>query len=74
MSNVPRWETSVESSDFTGRPDDTWSEAEKAEYERLKAKWLAELPEEPYWLGQPTVPFDDVIELLDQLEQKAGRK
>ena len=36
----------MESDESTGRPDDTWTEAQKAEYERLKAKWLAELPEE----------------------------
>jgi hypothetical protein len=64
----------MESDDITGRPDDTWSEAQKAEYERLKGKWLAEMPKEPYWLDQPTVPFDDAIELLDRLEREAGGK
>jgi hypothetical protein len=64
----------MESDEITGRPDDTWTEAEKAEYERLKAKWLAETPEEPDWLDQPLVPFDDVIELLDRLEREASAR
>jgi hypothetical protein len=62
----------MESNESTGRPDDTWSEAQKAEYERFKAKALAEMPEDAYWLDQPTVPFDDVIELLDRLEREAA--
>jgi phosphoglycolate phosphatase-like HAD superfamily hydrolase len=64
----------MESEEFTGRPDATWTEAEKAAYERLKAKVLAEMPDEPHWLDQPTVPFDDVIELLDRLEREAAAR
>jgi len=64
----------MESDEFTGRPDDTWTEAEKAAYERIKAKALAEMSDEPDWLNQPTVPFDDVIELLDRLEREAAAR
>ena len=67
----------MESDEITGRPDDTWTEAQKAEYERLKAKWMAEMPKEPYWLDQPTVPADDLIALLDRLlaeSQERGGK
>jgi hypothetical protein len=67
----------MDSDEITGRPDDTWTEAQKAEYERIKAKWMAEMPEEPYWLDQPTVPVDDLIALLDRLlaeSQERGSK
>jgi hypothetical protein len=64
----------MESDEITGRPDDTWTEAQKAEYERLKAKSLAELPEDLCWLDQPTVPFDDVIDMLDRLEREAAAR
>lgn len=64
----------MDSDEITGRPDDTWTEAQKAEYERLKAKVLAEMPDEPDWLDRPTVPFDDVIELLDRLEREAAAR
>lgn len=62
----------MESDESTGRPDETWTEAQKAEYERLKAKYLEEMPDEPDWLDQPLVPFDDVVELLDRLEREAA--
>lgn len=64
----------MESDEITGRPDDTWTEAQRAEYERLKAKYLAEMPDEPNWLDQPLVPFDDVIEILDRLEREAAAR
>ncbi|HEX3150855.1 MAG TPA: hypothetical protein VHR66_22445 [Gemmataceae bacterium] len=57
-----------------GRPDDSWDEKSKAEYEALKASWLADLPEEPFWLDQPTVPFDQVIDTLDRLEQESAAR
>jgi hypothetical protein len=61
----------MESDEITGRPDDTWTAEQKAWYEAMKAKALAEMSDEPDWLNQPTVPFDDVIELLDRLEREA---
>jgi hypothetical protein len=61
----------MESDEFTGRPDDTWSEAEKAEYERLKAQYLAEMSDTPDWLDQPVVPADDLIETLDRLLEES---
>jgi hypothetical protein len=68
----------MDSDEITGRPDDTSTEAQKAEYEQLKAKWLAELPAEPYWLNEPTVPADDLFDLLDRLvaesEANPGKK
>jgi hypothetical protein len=51
----------------SGLPDDTWDEQTRAEYEALKAMWTANLPEEPFWLDQPTVPLDQVMESLDRL-------
>ena len=65
----------MEPDEITGRPDATWTEAQKAEYERLKAKYLAEMPDEPYWLNEPLVPADDLFELLDRLvaESEANR-
>ena len=65
----------MEPEEITGRPDDTWTEAQKAEYERLKAKYLTEMPDEPYWLNEPLVPADDLFELLDRLvaESEANR-
>ena len=64
----------MESKEPTGRPDDTWTEAQKAAYERIKAKALAEMTDEPYWLNEPLVPADDLDELLDRLirESQAG--
>jgi hypothetical protein len=62
----------VESDGFTGRPDERWTEAQKAEYERLKAKYLAEMPKDLELLAQPTVPADDLIELLDRLLRERG--
>jgi hypothetical protein len=64
----------VEFDEFTGRPDDTWTEAQKAEYERLKAKCLAEIPKDLEMLAQPTVPADDLIDLLDRLVREQGQK
>lgn len=64
----------MESDEITGRPDDSWTEAQKAEYERLKAKWLAELPDEPYWLNEPLVPADDLFDLLDRLVAESEAK
>jgi hypothetical protein len=55
----------------TGRPDETWTEAQKAEYEAIKAKWLAEMSAEPDWLNEPTVPADDLLDLLDRLLQES---
>jgi hypothetical protein len=60
--------------EITGVPDDTWTAKQVAEYEAIKAKSLAELPEHPYWLDEPRVPFDEVIEMLDQLEREAASK
>jgi hypothetical protein len=56
----------MESDEVTGRPDETWTEQQRAEYETLKAKWLAELETTPDWANQPTEPVDDLIELLDR--------
>ena len=56
-----------EPNEITGRPDDTWSEKEKASYEAIKAAALAERTDEPDWLNEPTVPADDLLELLDRL-------
>jgi len=57
----------MESDEITGRPDGNWTEAQKAEYERIKAECLAEMSAEPTWLNEPTVPADDLIDLLDRL-------
>lgn len=56
----------MESDDVTGRPDDTWTEQQRAEYEALKAKWLTEMEASPDWASQPTEPVDDLIALLDR--------
>ena len=62
----------MESNEPTGRPDETWTEAQKAEYERLKAKSLAEISKDLELLAQPAVPADDLIELLDRLVRERG--
>jgi hypothetical protein len=56
----------MEPNEVTGRPDETWTEQQRAEYEALKAKWLAELEKTPDWANQPTEPVDDLIALLDR--------
>ena len=55
----------------TGRPDDTWDEKSRAEYEAIKAKILAETPIEPDWLDQPTVPMNGIMETLERLHEVA---
>jgi hypothetical protein len=55
----------------TGRPDNTWTEKSKADYEALKAKWRAKLKDEPDWLNEPTVSADELDALLDRLIQKS---
>lgn len=64
----------MESDEITGRPDDTWTAAQKAAYERIKAEALAEMTDEPYWLNEPLVTADDLDELLDRLirDSQAG--
>ena len=57
----------MESDEITGRPDDTWTAEQKAWYEAMKAKALAERTDEPDWLNQSIVPADDIFELLDRL-------
>lgn len=54
-----------------GRPDDTWTEAQKAEYERLKAECLADRAEITALLDQPTVSADDLMEVLDRLLEES---
>ena len=54
-----------------GRPDESWSDAERAWYEAMKTKCIAEMTDEPEWLNEPTVPADDLIELLDRLERES---
>jgi hypothetical protein len=61
----------AESTWETGRPDETWDEKSKAAYEAVKAKILAELPQEPNWLDQPTVPMDELMEELERLHAEA---
>ena len=58
----------------TGRPDETWNQQSKAAFEALKAKYLAELPNEPDWLDKPTFPAEELITLLNRLhdESEAG--
>jgi hypothetical protein len=56
----------MEPEEITGRPDETWTEKQRAEYEALKAKWVAELAAEPDWLNQPTEPVDELVALLDR--------
>lgn len=58
----------------SGVPDETWDDQSKAQYEALKAKWLAALPDEPFWLGRPTVPIEQVMELLDRLERESAAR
>jgi hypothetical protein len=61
----------MESDEITGRPDDSWDEKIRAQYEAIKARALAERTDTPDWLGQPTLPADDLIELLDRLLQES---
>jgi hypothetical protein len=56
-----------EPNEISGLPDHTWSANQIAEYEALKAKWLAERSDEPEWLNEPLYPIDDVIEELERL-------
>ena len=58
----------------SGVPDETWDDQSKAQYEALKAKLLAGLPDEPFWLGRPTVPIEQVMEVLDRLEREAAAR
>ena len=57
----------MESDELTRRPDDTRAAGQKAEYERIKAECLAEMSAAPAWVDEPTVPADDLIDLLDRL-------
>ena len=55
----------------TGRPDETWDEKSRAEYEAIKAKILAEMPDAPGWIGQPTISMDELMEELERLHAEA---
>lgn len=51
----------------TGRPDDTWTASQKAEYEAFKAKTIAEMSDEPNLLSEPLIPMEDFMEELERL-------
>jgi hypothetical protein len=61
-----------EPNEITGRPDSTWTPEQIAQYEAFKAKSLAEMPDYPYWLDEPRVPFEEIIEELEKLEREAN--